>query len=46
LEAPKTKDAIATLVNIGVRSEDKTERLPRVLVVVDKVQENVWLITS
>jgi len=43
LEAPKTKDAIATLVNIGVRSEDKTERLPRVLVVVDKVQENVWL---
>ena len=43
LEAPKTKDALKVLTNIGVRSEDKNERLPRVLVVVDKVQENVWL---
>ena len=43
LETPKTKDALKTLKNIGVRSEDKNEKLPRVLVVVDKVQENVWL---
>jgi len=43
LDAPKTKAAMTTLTNIGVRPEDKNERLPRVLVVVDKVQENVWL---
>lgn len=43
LDAPKTKAALTTLTNIGVRPTDKNERIPRTLVVVDKVQENIWL---
>lgn len=42
ISAPKTKDAITVLENLGVRSSKVTEKLPRLLVVVHHTEESVW----
>jgi len=42
LEAPKTKEAIKVLEALEVRTANKTEKLPRVLVVVHHTEESVW----